>query len=285
MRLAFRPPYDWQQVIGFFAARAIPGVERVDGGMYARTWRDGGQAGHVRVAAGQGALDVTIDAAAPAAVLARVRFVFDLGRDPAALAAHFAGDALLQAAIACRPGLRVPGGWDGFELAVRAVLGQQVSVVAARGLAGRLVALCGVRHPEPGPGLTHLFPTPAEMLAADLDGLGMPRSRRATLRAVAAAAVADPDLFVPAPTPGASLARLRAIPGIGDWTAQYIALRALRDADAFPAGDIGLLRAAAADGVRPTAAALLARAEAWRPHRAYAAQHLWAADPLDPAGA
>lgn len=285
MRLAYRPPYDWQQVIGFLAARAMAGVETVQGGTYARTWRDGEQAGCVRVTPGDGGLDVAIDDAAPPSVLDRVRLVFDLDRDPAALTRHFAGDPLLRAAIARRPGLRVPGGWDGFELAVRAVLGQQVSVVAARGLAGRLVALCGVRHPEPETGLTHLFPTPAEMLATDLDGLGMPRSRRATLRAVAAAAVADPDLFIPAPTPDASLARLRAVPGIGDWTAQYIALRALRDADAFPASDVGLLRAAAADGVRPAAAALLARAEAWRPHRAYAAQHLWAADPLDPAGA
>jgi AraC family transcriptional regulator of adaptative response / DNA-3-methyladenine glycosylase II len=281
VRLAYREPYDWAQVIGFFTARAIPGVEVVADGVYARSWRDGSVSGYLRIAAADGALEVEVTPVVPDAVLARIRFVFDLDRDPAALARHFAGDALLAAAMVRRPGLRVPGGWDGFELAVRAVLGQQVSVVAARNLAGRLVELCGIRHPDPRPGLGYLFPTPAELLATDLGGLGMPGSRRATLRAVATAACADPELFIPS---ALSVARLMAIPGIGDWTAQYIALRALRDADAFPSSDIGLLRAAATGGVRPTAAALLARAEAWRPHRAYAAQHLWAADPLDPSG-
>src|SRR5260370_37822266 len=270
--------------MGFFAARAIAGVELVHAGGYARTWRHHDQVGRFSVAPGEGALEVEAEHA-PGAVLARIRFVFDLDRDPAALARHFAADALLAAAIARRPGLRIPGGWDGFELAIRAVLGQQVSVVAARTLAARLVALCGCRHPDPRPGLTHLFPTPAEMLAADLDALGMPRSRRATLRAVAEAAAADAELFTPAATPAASLARLRAIPGIGDWTAQYIALRALRDADAFPSSDIGLLLAAASDGVRPSAAAFLAPDDAMRPLRPYATPYLWAADPLDPGAA
>jgi AraC family transcriptional regulator of adaptative response / DNA-3-methyladenine glycosylase II len=128
-------------------------------------------------------------------------------------------------------------------------------------------------------GLSHVFPSPEQVAASDLATLGMPGARRATLQAIARAVLADPLLFSPSRGLDESIARLRAVPGIGDWTAHYIALRALRETDAFPASDVGLLRAAAtADGARPTPAALLARAEAWRPWRAYAAQHLWAAD-------
>ncbi|MEX0759115.1 MAG: 3-methyladenine DNA glycosylase 2, partial [Tistlia sp.] len=144
---------------------------------------------------------------------------------------------------------------------------------------GRLVALCGAALPPDagGPGLERAFPTPAEVAAADLAPLGMPQARRATLKALAAATLADPRLFQPLGDIEASLARLRAIPGVGDWTAHYIALRALRETDAFPAGDVGLQRGAATAGGRPTPGELLLRAEAWRPWRAYAAQHLWAA--------
>jgi AraC family transcriptional regulator of adaptative response / DNA-3-methyladenine glycosylase II len=181
--------------------------------------------------------------------------------------------------VAARPGLRVPGAWDGFELAVRAVLGQQITVAGAARLAGRLVAAYGEPLALPEGELTHSFPRPEVLAGADLVSLGMPRSRAETLSAVAAALVADPDLFSVTRSLEEAVQKLRAIRGIGEWTAQYIALRAIREMDAFPASDIGLLRCAAKmDGARSTSTSLLNRAESWRPWRAYAAQHLWAAD-------
>jgi AraC family transcriptional regulator of adaptative response / DNA-3-methyladenine glycosylase II len=164
---------------------------------------------------------------------------------------------------------------------VRAVLGQQVTVAAARTLAGRLVALCGERLADTAgaPGaLTHAFPSAERVAQADLAPLGMPAARRRTLQALARASAADPHLFRPLGTTEEAIARLRAIPGVGEWTAQYIALRALRETDAFPASDLGLLRGASRGARRPTPELLLRRSEPWRPWRAYAAQHLWTAD-------
>jgi AraC family transcriptional regulator of adaptative response / DNA-3-methyladenine glycosylase II len=223
------------------------------------------------------------------AIVMRVRSVFDLGADIATITSHLARDPLLAPLVTQRPGLRAPGGWDGFELAVRAILGQQVSVAAARQLAGRLVLVCGRRVPNGLTGhlgLTHAFPTAERMAAADLSSIGMPAARRTALKAIAEAAVSDPDLFCPFGTIEDAIKRLRTIRGVGEWTAQYIALRALREPDAFPASDAGLLRGAGAiDGVRPTPASLLRRAEPWRPWRAYAAQHLWTvgSDPISAA--
>jgi AraC family transcriptional regulator of adaptative response / DNA-3-methyladenine glycosylase II len=290
LTLAYTPPYDWDAMLAFLAARAIPGLEAVEPGRYRRTIALGGCHGSVAVApaAGRRALAATIrfaDVRALPAIVARLRRVFDLGADPSAIGAHLAADPRLAPRVAARPGLRVPGAWDGFELAVRAVLGQQVTVAAARTLAARLVAA----HGEPlaadaEPGLTAVFPAPARLAAADLAPLGLPRARASALSALAAAAAADPALLQPAGDLAAKVACLRALPGVGEWTAQYVALRALREPDAFPAADVGLLRAMAdVDGTRPTPAALLARAEAWRPWRAYAAQHLWTA-PRDVAG-
>lgn len=281
VRLRYRPPYDWPAMLGYLRGRVIDGVERLDGERYIRSVAHGRAVGSVEVAKARGhGLAVTIrllGAEAHAAVLARVRRVFDIDADVTALAAHFAHDRLLAPMIARRPGLRVPGGWDGFELAIRAVLGQQVTVEAGRRLAGTLVAACG--RPLRGvAGLSRVFPDPADVVRADLSVLGMPNARRETLKAIAAAALADPRLFEPGASIDATVARLRQIRGIGDWTAHYIALRAAREPDAFPASDVGLLRAAADRGVRPTAAALATRAERWRPHRAYAAQHLWSSD-------
>jgi AraC family transcriptional regulator, regulatory protein of adaptative response / DNA-3-methyladenine glycosylase II len=206
-----------------------------------------------------------------------LRRQFDLAADPLSIAAHLGADPVLAPLLKLRPGLRVPGAWDGFELAIRAVLGQQITVVAAIRLAGRLVATYGQPLAAPDRFLTHVFPTPQALAKADLASLGMPRSRAATLSSVAAAALANPDLFGAHCDLEEAIGRLRAIPGIGEWTAQYIALRQLREPDAFPAADIGLMRALAdAKGQRPSAQQLLARAESWRPWRAYAAQHLWA---------
>ncbi len=210
-------------------------------------------------------------------IIARVRRVFDLAADPVPIAAHLAKDPALAPLVLARPGLRVPGAWDGFELAIRAVLGQQITVVAAATLAGRLVTAYGDRLAEPDGTLTHVFPTPTVLAEADLKTLGMPRARAAALSAVAATALADPNLFEATSDLGDAIKRLRAIPGVGEWTAQYIALRQLREPDAFPAADLGLLRAMAnQDGFRHSSSELLDRAEPWRPWRAYAAQHLWA---------
>ena len=280
--LRYQPPYDWPTMLEFLRMRAIAGIERVADGCYRRTIHLDGVQGTVSIrAAGGNALRATIrfpKLSALPVIIARLRRVFDLAADPLPISAHLATDPALAPLVATRPGLRVPGAWDGFELAIRAVLGQQITVSAAVRLAGRLVAAHGEPMKEPDRDLSHVFPRPEVLAIADLTTLGMPRSRAATLSAVAAAVVADPDLFCANRELDEAVQRLRAIRGIGEWTAQYIALRQLREPDAFPAADIGLMRALANDaGRRPSADELLARAETWRPWRAYAAQHLWAA--------
>jgi AraC family transcriptional regulator of adaptative response / DNA-3-methyladenine glycosylase II len=209
-------------------------------------------------------------------IIARLRRVFDLGADPDAIAVQLTKDSVLAPLVDARPGLRVPGAWDGFELAVRAVLGQQITVPGAIRVAGRLVAMFGDELRVDDPVLTHVFPEPHALAEADLTALRVPRSRARTLSAVAAAVVADPDIFAIGRNLEETVTQLRVLPGIGEWTAQYIALRQMREPDAFPAADVGLMRAMAdAEGVRPSADQLLIRAERWRPWRAYAAQHLW----------
>jgi AraC family transcriptional regulator, regulatory protein of adaptative response / DNA-3-methyladenine glycosylase II len=185
---------------------------------------------------------------------------------------------MLGPLVAERPGLRVPGAWDGFELAVRAVLGQQITVTAARRLAGRLVATYGepLDSTSAIDGLTHVFPSPDRLARADLSVLGIPTSRAAALSSLAAALTADPEILSAKRNLDDAITRLRRLPGVGEWTAQYIAMRELREPDAFPAADVGLIRAMAARcGRRLTSRELVARAERWRPWRAYAAQHLW----------
>jgi AraC family transcriptional regulator of adaptative response / DNA-3-methyladenine glycosylase II len=221
------------------------------------------------------------------AIVARVRRQFDTGADIETIDAHLSNDPLLAPLIARRPGLRAPGSWDGFELAVRAVLGQQISVAAARRLAGKVVALHGKTLPKTysgHAGLSRLFPTAERLAALKTIGLGMPAARLAALKALAEATVADHNLFRQVGSIAEAIDRLKAIRGIGEWTAQYIALRAIREMDAFPATDVGLLRGAAGmDRASPMSSTiLLDRAESWRPWRAYAAQHLWAADPTLP---
>jgi len=279
--LRYRPPYDWPAMLGFLRVRAITGVESVQGDVYRRTIGLDGQQGTVTVRpAGGNALNATVRfprLSALPQIIARLRRVFDLAADPDAIALQLVKDPTLAPLVAARPGLRVPGAWDGFELAVRAVLGQQITVPGAIRLAGALVARFGEKLREPDGVLTHVFPDPAVLAGVDPASMGMPRSRGVALLAVAAAVVADPHIFAAGRGLEEAVAQLRALPGIGEWTAQYIAMRQLREPDAFPAADIGLMRAMAdRDGLRPTASALLARAETWRPWRAYAAQHLWA---------
>ena len=280
LRLAFRPPYDWPQVRDFLAARAVPGVERVDARGYARTVvSDGGHAlVCVRVLDRGHALELRVRGAAPAALFqlsSAARRAFDLAADPARIGVVFEPDPLLAPLLKRRPGLRIPGAWDPFECAVRAVLGQQVSVAAARTLAARLVARVGRKVAAGTDGLTHLFPSPAALAAADLDGLGLTRARASALRALARA-VSEGRVDFGAPAEEVTAA-LTALPGLGAWTAQYVALRALGEPDAFPAADLVLRRMGAAGGAPLTVRALEARAEAWRPWRGYAVLHLWRA--------
>ncbi|ATQ41521.1 AlkA N-terminal domain-containing protein [Caulobacter mirabilis] len=290
LKLRYRPPYDWDSLIGFLAARAIPLVEVVTPGRYARTISFDGSMGTVAVSRAGGD-QLTVEVRFPKMtalpqILARVRRVFDLTADPATIETHLGRDPTLAAMIAERPGLRAPGAWDGFEVGVRAILGQQITVSAAVKLAGKLTAEYGAPLPEDWaePGLTLAFPEPERLAEADIAGHGlMPGARARAISSMAAAVVADPDLLGARATLEEAVAALRALPGIGEWTAQYIAMRQLREPDAFPAADIGLMRALQDEaGVRPTPAQLLARAEAWRPWRAYAALHLWASDPQAP---
>jgi AraC family transcriptional regulator of adaptative response / DNA-3-methyladenine glycosylase II len=288
LKLAFTPPYDWDAIIGFLSQRAIPGVEAVESGRYRRSFVIGSSRGvvDVRPAPGANHLLATIftsNVMALAAVVARLRRVFDLDADIAAIDAHLAKDARLAQAVRQRPGLRVPGAWDGFELAVRAVLGQQVSVRAATTFAGRLAAA----HGEPlgldlEDGPNRVFPSPQAVAAADLTAIGLTRARAASLNALSRAMLADPRLLRAYDTLDETTAKLGALPGVGPWTAHYIAMRALREPDAFPASDLGLMRAMAIEGRRPTPTQLFTLAEAWRPWRAYAALRLWTQAPPAP---
>ncbi|KQT57122.1 3-methyladenine DNA glycosylase 2 [Methylobacterium sp. Leaf456] len=286
--LPYRPPYDWPRLAAFLADHASPGVEMVAGGVYSRTFRFGDRLGTLSVAPSRQdpSLHVRLrapelDDAARDAVLARLGAMFDTDADPATVSAGLSDDRFMADLVRRRPGLRMPGAFDPFELTVRAILGQQVSVAAATRLAGRLVAAFGMPLPEDAtaPGLTHAFPEPAQLVEADVSLiLNMPRARGRAIQGLAAAVLAAPDLFAPGPDLETSVARLTAVPGIGPWTAHYVAMRALGQADAFPPADIGLMRALDSGTGRPSRAGLLARAEAWRPWRAYAALHLWAED-------
>jgi len=287
IRIRYRPPYDWDSMLAFCAARAIPGVEVVENGRYLRTVAMGAATGTVEVfhLPKQESLGVTIrfpEVKALPLIVARVRRQFDTGADIRTIEAHLTRDPVLKPLVERRPGLRAPGSWEGFELAVRAALGQQISVAAARRLAGELVALHGKRVSRNSAlqaGLTHVFPTAKQLAAAPAVGLRMPAARQRALQAIARAAVADPNLFRSFGSVEPIVERLKGIPGVGEWTAQYIALRAVREMDAFPSSDIGLLRGAAAVGCTGSNAMMLAkRAEGWRPWRGYAAQHLWAVD-------
>jgi AraC family transcriptional regulator of adaptative response / DNA-3-methyladenine glycosylase II len=279
LTLAYRPPHDWPAMLAFLGARAVPGVELVRGDVYLRTARVGAHRGWLAVAPvpGRAALRAEISLSLSAALMplrARLRRLFDLDAQPATIAAHLARDPRLAARVEARPGLRVPGAFDGFEAAARAVLGQQVSVAAATTLAGRLAARFGDAIATPHAELTRLAPTP-DRIAAAADGalaaIGVPRSRARTLAALARA-VAHGELSLDAPAEiEAALERLVALPGIGPWTAHYLAMRAFGWPDAFPETDLGVRRALG--GVTgPRARAL---AEPWRPWRAYGVTHLW----------
>lgn len=274
-RLAFRPPYHWEALLEFLSRRVTPGVEAVESGCYSRTISLQGQSGSLAASMNQSgsALEVRIFFPEPRwlfLIVERIRRMFDLGADPREISACLAHDPLLTARIEAKPGLRVPGCWDGFELAVRAILGQQVSVKGATTLAGRLVQRFGTRVGA-GSSLTHLFPTAEVLAEADIARIGLPRKRAEAVRALARAVSEGSIAFNATNNVDEFQARLCQLPGIGDWTAQYIAMRAMGDPDAFPASDLGLQRVAALNHELE----LTKRAEAWRPWRSYAAMYLW----------
>jgi AraC family transcriptional regulator of adaptative response / DNA-3-methyladenine glycosylase II len=282
LRLGYRPPYDFAAMLDFLRGRALPGVEVVDAQSYARVIGPIETPGWLRVSAwpgGEHALKLELHGAAPGRLLEivnRLRRMFDLDADPQAISDALASDVRLRPLLALRPGLRLPSGWDGFEIAVRAIIGQQVSVAAARTVAARLAQRFGQALPTAfAPGLEHLFPTPEALADADLTAIGLTRARAETIRTMARALLDGHVDFKPERTLDDFTARWVALPGIGPWTAQYIAMRALGHPDAFPAEDLVLQRALPNDGSRLSAKVLSGHAETWRPWRAYAVIHLW----------
>jgi len=282
LRLSYRPPFDWPSLIRFLQARAIPGVEAVERDSYRRTVRVGDHAGviEVRIVEGEQHLLLSVPPELSRGLMhisERMRALFDLRADPLAISAHLKRDEGMSTLVQRFPGLRVPGAWNGFEVAIRAILGQQVSVKAANTLAGRLVKAYGEPLQTSGDDrLAYLFPRPERLAEASLSGVGLTPGRVEAIQALARA-VRDGKLdFSTAIGLEQAVARLTDLPGIGPWTAHYIAMRSLSEPDAFPAGDLALRRAAAeTKGVALTESQLRGRAEAWRPWRAYAAMYLW----------
>ena len=280
LRLGYAPPLDWEAMMRYLAARAIHGVEHAAGGKYRRTITIDGDAAVLEIAPGGDTwLDLRVhgpQSSGEAHVVKQARDIFSLDADLDTANRHLATDPLLAPLIATRPGLRVPGTWDGYELGVRAIIGQQVSVAGASTIAARLVERHGAPVPDvEGYGLSHTFPPPAMLARADMNGIGLTSARTAAIQNFAAA-VRDGSVHLDRAAPCDELVdSLVAIAGVGHWTAHYIALR-MGVADAFPSTDLGLRRALERLSSTVTTPAVLARrAESWRPWRAQAAMHLW----------
>jgi AraC family transcriptional regulator of adaptative response / DNA-3-methyladenine glycosylase II len=271
LRLAFRGPLDWHGLVSYLAARSIPAVEHVSGRTYRRTIVVGGDPGVLELSPG-GDDHVLLVVHLPhweglVHLVARARRIANLDLDLDEPAVQLTGDPIVGPLFRARPGLRPPGAWDPFEAGVRVILGQQVTIAGASTIAGRLVERLGT--PVPGLrrlGLTHTFPSASTLAAADLDGLGLPRTRQETIRSFARAVSEDAVRLDGSVGLDELIASLTAIAGFGSWTANTLALR-LGEPDAFPATDLGLRRAL--DDARA--------ADGWRPWRALAAMHLWAA--------
>ena len=281
LRLAYHPPYDWEAILDFLRLRTITGVEHVGSDTYMRALRFGGRTGFVTVRHLPESSALEVSAELPSTsdlpgVISTVRRVFDLGADPHAINSVLSADRALAPLVAKRPGLRLPGAWDGLEVGVRAILGQQVSVKAATTLAGRLAALCGGKIDGDGP-LTHTFPDAHSLAEADIPAIGLPQKRADAIRNLARAAVETPALLDGSLETDEMITRLTALPGIGPWTASYIAMRAARATDAFIEGDLVVRKVFSGNGAMASPKALHNHAEQWRPWRAYAVMQLWAA--------
>ena len=274
-QLRFRPPYDWEGMLAFLAKRAIPGVEVVDSHVYRRSISLRGQQGYFEVALHerQEALSVRIQFGDPCAlfqIIERIRAMFDLNADWSDIARTLNSDPLMAERIRAAPGMRLPGCWDAFELATRGIVGQQISVATATSVSGRIAKIFGQEF-FGSKGLTHTFPSPEVLVEAELTRAGLPAARAESIRALARAVCAGKVRFEGIIDLETFLKDLCEIPGIGKWTAQYVAMRGLGEPDAFPSGDLGLLRALGLENFRE----LERRAEMWRPWRAYATIYLW----------
>lgn len=291
LRLAYRPPFAWDAIIAYLGGRAMPGLEAIvwerGQAAYVRSVQLDGRSGWLKVSHLPDKQQLALQVAPQLtpvllALMARVRQQFDLEANPMVIQQHLESDPMLAPQLARTPGLRVPGAFDSFELAVRAVLGQQVSVAGATTVAGRLVQRFGEPVATPWAGVTHHFPAPsvlAQLPLEQLAGIGIPGARAATLQNLARFALAGGLQHSPAASAEDMVAHLKSVKGIGEWTAQYIAMRALRYPNAFPAGDLGLQKAAAQlsvpAAVRLSEKQLFQRAAGWAPWRAYAALLLW----------
>lgn len=294
LRLAYRPPYDWATMLDYMAGRAIRGVEVVNvsmpNGSYARSVRIGAAEGWLRVTHLPAKQQLQLEIAQTLTpvlmqLVSRIRNQFDLDADPATIEAHLCSDPVLEKLIRAKSGIRVTGAFDIFEIAIRAVLGQQISVAGASTLSGRLVQKFGEPRQMPMAGITHHFPH-AQLLAAasitDIMQIGLPTKRAETIRNLSRFAAQGGFNTKPGSMLSDTIAHLKTVEGIGDWTAHYIAMRALRFPDAFPAGDLGLQKALAEklakntpSSARLTEKQLVLHASAWAPWRAYAAFILW----------
>ena len=280
LRLPFRAPYDFDALLAFYARRAIPGVEAIDEQGYRRSFVIDDETGWFSVTSIEGdtALRLRVYDLRPihlGSLVSRVRRMFDIDADPQTIMQTLKADRRLRPLVKRWPGQRLPGAWEGFELGVRAVLGQQISVAAARTLAARIVDRFGTPHEASAAvGLGALFPTPAALVNAPLESIGLTRARAATVRGLAEACVDGRVDFSARQSLEETVTRLCALRGIGAWTAHYIAMRAHSYPDAFPAGDL-VLRKIAGDGTPITERAMESIAESWRPWRAYAVMLLW----------
>src|SRR5262245_47525213 len=282
VRLPYRPPLDWAATLRFLQARAIPGVEVVGAECYQRTIEIGGLAGTIELRAGYNVGCLTMSVQLPSydgllMVIERAKRLFDLSADPLLISEHLRRSPILRRRVEDSPGLRVPGAWDDFDLAVRAVLGQQISVKGAATLAGRLTKTFG--RPLEGhgiAGLTHLFPRPQALVDTELSQIGIPKARAMTIGTLARQIHRGELVLDASQSLDDVVENLCAIPGIGPWTANYLAMRALGETDAFPADDLWLRRALSNGNGLLSTAQMTETAEAWRPWRAYAAMHLWA---------
>lgn len=288
VRLPIMSPYRFDTLLAFIGPRAFPGIEQLDSRLYRRALlsRNGPVIVEARVAHDGTHLALDLHGAhgeSRAEVIARARSFFDTERDPAVIAAQLARDTALRPLIARHRGLRIPGAWHPFELIVRAIIGQQVSVKAATTFASRLVIRYGESLPpgtDPRAELIRTFPSPDRLARARLTSIGLVRARAKAISGIAHLLDRDPALLAQWTDDEHAIVELQRLPGIGAWTAHYIAMRALRHADAFPTADLGLIRAYSRLVNREVSGKeLQAIAERWRPWRAYAAMLLWTADP------
>ena len=280
VRLQYRPPFEAEALLAFLAQRALPGVEEAEAGRYRWTVALPRSTGVVELEPNSAAKEMVVrmwltDLRDISLLVQRCRHLLDLDTEPTTVVSHLSDDPLLAALVARRPGLRIPGTLNGFELAVRAILGQQVSVAGARTLAARLVQELGEPLSRPVGTLTHLFPSAERVVQANLQALGLTTRRAAALHTLAERVATGAIVLDRGADRAQTISQLLAVPGIGPWTAAYIAMRALGDPDAFPATDLGLHHALKQGGYVLSSRDLAAHAEAWRPWRSYAVMHFW----------